>query len=115
MFGYPTTSLAKLILSVVNPSGSIVLVVNMKLVSPLALLAFLAVSQESAQAYNLQPSSHSAGARSTQQQPVVEQSRRAVFEKAAASISAAAFGVALPSLMVEPAFASGGATAGKYM
>ena len=88
----------------------------MRVISQLALVVVvLAGSQQSAQAFNLQRPSSAVSNLTPQQEPA-EQSRRAIFEKAAASISTAAVGLALPSLIGAPstAFASGGATAGKY-
>jgi len=80
----------------------------MKLTAQLGFVAFLAGS--AVEGFNPQHSSKIA----TQQQSAPA-SRRDLFEKAVASIPVIAGGLALSALTpIEPALASGGATAGKY-
>ena len=80
----------------------------MKLTAQLGFIAFLAGS--AVEGFNPQQSSKIATPH--QSAPA---SRRDLFEKAVASIPVIAGGLALSALTpVEPALASGGATAGKY-
>jgi hypothetical protein len=74
----------------------------MKLASQLAILAFL--SGSAVECFNPQSSQQSA-----------PESRRDLLQKTAASVAGVAGGLALSGFApVEPALASGGATAGKY-
>jgi len=80
----------------------------MKLASQLGLLAFLAGSAVE----GFSPQQQSSSIASQQSAPA---SRRDLFQKTVASIAGVAGGLALSGLSpIEPALASGGATAGKY-
>ena len=80
----------------------------MKIVSQIGFLAFLAGSAVEGFSPQQQPSDIV-----TQQSALA--SRRDVFQKTVASVAGVAGGIALSGLApVEPALASGGATAGKY-
>ena len=81
---------------------------KMKIVSQIGFLAFLAGSAVE----GFSPQQQSSGIVSQQSAPA---SRRDVFQKTVASVAGVAGGIALSGLApVEPALASGGATAGKY-
>ena len=80
----------------------------MKPASQIGFLAFLAGSAVE----SFSPRQQSSGIVSQQSAPA---SRRDIFQKTVASVAGVAGGIALSGLApVEPALASGGATAGKY-
>jgi hypothetical protein len=103
-------------------------IITMKIVSQLGLLVFLASGgttpvceafssnpqQKITQSNNINDVVAQAQAQAqAQQQP----SRRELFQKTASSVVGIAGAIALPGLLLapsQPAFASGGATAGKY-
>lgn len=80
----------------------------MKIASQIVFLAFLAGS--AVEGFN--PQQQSSGIVSQQSAPA---SRRDLFQKAVVSVAGVAGGIALSGFApIEPASASGGATAGKY-
>jgi len=97
----------------------------MKIVSQLGLLVFLVSGGttpaceafSNPQLKTTQPNTINEVAVVAQEQAQHQSSRRELFQKTASSVVGIAGAIALPGLVLapsQPAFASGGATAGKY-